>query len=262
MTKSDVLLSMEAFLTNLAVEGRRALLVVDEAQNLTAQAIEELRMLSNYQLETRALLQSFLVGQPEFRRMLESAQMQQLRQRVIAGCHISPMDAEETRGYIEHRLSHVGWNGDPEFDVEAYQALFEATGGIPRRINSLCDRLLLSGYLNGKHAFAREDVEEAAREIRNETRMDAEAMHAAHAPTNGAASPTVTELGSVNAALLDVSTLQLDPAVANKASQLLTQLEVSHFEERLARLERDTAATMNMLRQLLDAVRTQGSVKE
>src|SRR5918911_556683 len=92
MSKSEVLLSMEAFLVKLSLEGKRGLLIVDEAQNLTPQAMEELRMLSNYQLETQALLQSFLVGQPEFRRMLESPEMQQLRQRVIAGCHISPMD--------------------------------------------------------------------------------------------------------------------------------------------------------------------------
>ena len=159
VSKSDVLLSLEAFLVELSEQGKRALLIVDEAQNLAPRAVEELRMLSNFQLETHALLQSFLIGQPEFRRTMERPQMQQLRQRVIASCHIGPMDADETRGYIEHRLKCVGWKGDPKFDDEAYQAIFQVTGGIPRRINSLCDRTLLSGFLADKRHFTKEDVE-------------------------------------------------------------------------------------------------------
>src|SRR5207244_3256309 len=102
---------------------------------------------SNFQLETHALLQSFLIGQPEFRQILRSPQMQQLRQRVIAACHIGPLDAEETKGYIEHRLHCVGWKDNPHFEPDAYRAVFDASGGIPRRINSVCDRLLLSGFL-------------------------------------------------------------------------------------------------------------------
>ena len=92
---------------------RRALLVVDEAQNLSPRAIEELRMLSNFQLGDQALLQSFLVGQPELREVMQSPHMQQLRQRVIASYHLGPLDKAETQGYIEHRLRHVGWKDDP-----------------------------------------------------------------------------------------------------------------------------------------------------
>jgi len=166
--KSDLLLSLEAFLVSTASKGKRCLLVVDEAQNLTPKAVEELRMLSNFQLETHALLQSFLIGQPEFRRILQSPELQQLRQRVIASCHIGPMDASETRGYIEHRLKHVGWKDTPQFEDDAYQAIFEASGGVPRRINSVCDRLLLSGFLEEKQVFSREDVEEIAKDMRDE----------------------------------------------------------------------------------------------
>ena len=143
--------------------------MVDEAQNLTPRAVEELRMLSNFQLETHALLQSFLIGQPEFRHILQSPQMQQLRQRVIAACHIGPMDAEETQAYIEHRLKWAGWKNSRQFEANAYQAIFEASGGVPRRINSVCDRLLLSGFLSGKRVFTREDVNEIAVEMSNET---------------------------------------------------------------------------------------------
>ncbi len=166
--KSDLLLALEAFLVSTASKGKRCLLIVDEAQNLTPRAVEELRMLSNFQLETHALLQSFLVGQPEFRRILQRPELQQLRQRVIASCHIGPMDAGETRGYIEHRLKHVGWKGVPLIQDDAHQAIFAASGGVPRRINSICDRLLLSGFLAEKREFGQGDVEEIADDMRDE----------------------------------------------------------------------------------------------
>jgi general secretion pathway protein A len=167
--KSALLLALEAFFVSTAQQGKRCLLVVDEAQNLTQRAVEELRMLSNFQLETHALLQSFLIGQPEFRAILQSPHMQQLRQRVIAACHIGPMDPGETKGYIEHRLRCVGWVDSPQFTPEAFAGIFAASGGIPRRINSLCDRLLLFGFLAGKRAFTREDVFEVAADLNDET---------------------------------------------------------------------------------------------
>ena len=101
------------------------LLVVDEAQNLTQRAVEELRMLSNFQNDERSLIQTFLLGQPEFRGILQSPDMQQLRQRVVASYHLGPLDADETRGYIEHRLSTVGWQGTPGFDEAAFEALHQ-----------------------------------------------------------------------------------------------------------------------------------------
>ncbi|MCX7902242.1 MAG: XrtA-associated ATPase, partial [Burkholderiaceae bacterium] len=141
LDKAQLLATIEAFLTALVGERRRALLVVDEAQNLSPRAMEELRMLSNFQLGEHALLQSFLVGQPELRNLLREPSMQQLRQRVIASYHLGPMDKEETRAYIEHRLKRVGWKNDPEFEPEAFEAIFTYTEGVPRRINILCNRL-------------------------------------------------------------------------------------------------------------------------
>jgi putative secretion ATPase (PEP-CTERM system associated) len=168
-TKADLLVALEAFLVSVYRSGKRCLLVVDEAQNLSMQAVEELRMLSNFQLNTHALLQSFLVGQPEFRYTLQSPQLTQLRQRVIAACHIGPMDATETQAYIEHRLGHCGWTNSPSFSPDAFPAIYEGSGGIPRRINAICDRLLLSGFLSNTKAFAEADVFEVVREIENET---------------------------------------------------------------------------------------------
>src|SRR5262249_17037822 len=151
-----------------ATENKRALLIIDEAQNLTPRAIEELRMLSNFQLEDQALLQSFLVGQPELRAMMQGPGMQQLRQRVIASYHLGPMDAAETRAYSEHRMRHVGWKEDPKFHDGCFERIHALSGGVPRRINTLCNRLLLAGFLGEKHEVDLEDVEAIAREVQDE----------------------------------------------------------------------------------------------
>ncbi len=166
--KAELLATLEAFLTSLVTQQKRALLVVDEAQNLSARAMEELRMLSNFQFADRALLQSFLVGQPELRRLLRAPEMEQLRQRVIASYHLGPMDAEETARYIEHRLQLVGWKNDPSFTPDALAAVYSVTGGVPRRINTLANRLMLSLFLAEKHAAERSDVESVAAEISRE----------------------------------------------------------------------------------------------
>ena len=168
LAKSELLLSLEALLASHASQGRRCLLIVDEAQNLAAQAVEELRMLSNFQVGTQALLQSFLVGQPEFRAILQGPESHALRQRVIAACHIDPLDADDTRAYIEHRLKRVGWQGVPLIMPDAFEAIFAASAGIPRRINLLCDRVLLSGFLTQKWVISPDTVKEIAEEIDGE----------------------------------------------------------------------------------------------
>jgi general secretion pathway protein A len=164
-SKAQMLATLEAFFTALAAGGRRALLVIDEAQNLGLKEIEELRMLSNFQLGQYALVQSFLVGQPELRRMLRSSAMEQLRQRVIASCHLGPLSAAETRAYVEHRLHHVGWHAFPAIADEAFPNIHSFSGGIPRRINLLCTRMLLASWLTGKEDIAGIDVANAAAEL-------------------------------------------------------------------------------------------------
>lgn len=166
--KGSLLAELEQFLQELAGRRKRALLIVDEAQNLTPRALEELRMLSNFQVGGRALLQSFLVGQPELRRILQGADLRQLRQRVIASYHLGPLDGAETRAYIEHRLRQVGWGGDPLIQDDAFAAIFAFSGGIPRRINMICNRLLLSGFLNEQHTLAAADVRAVAAELEEE----------------------------------------------------------------------------------------------
>lgn len=240
--KSDLLLSLEAFLVSVASKGKRCLLVVDEAQNLTSRAIEELRMLSNFQLETHALLQSFLIGQPEFRRILQSPELQQLRQRVIASCHIGPMDASETRGYIEHRLKHVGWKDAPQFQDDAYLAIFEASGGVPRRINSICDRLLLSGFLAEKRAFDRGDVGEVAEDMRDEGLASSSPASGDTVPGAAAASDAVG-----NGVREKEQQIALDPG-EDSLPVRLARLEqsVSRLEHSMLRLEQQGVASLAM----------------
>lgn len=164
-SKATLLRDLEAHLMDCQRAGKRALLVVDEAQNLEPSAVEELRMLSNFQTRWGSLLQSFLLGQPEFRATLQSPSMRQLRQRVIATYHLGPIGVDETREYIEHRLRHVNWNGDPAFTDGVFQKLHEASEGVPRRINTLCDRLLLMGYLEELHTIDESAVDEVVQEM-------------------------------------------------------------------------------------------------
>ncbi len=146
LDKASTLKSIENFLHAEARTGRRCLLIVDEAQNLSVDALEELRMLSNFQLGSSALLQIFLLGQPEFRDLVRDApELEQLRQRVIATHHLEPMEADEVEPYIIHRLTRAGWTGRPQVTADAFSALYAETGGVPRKLNTLMNRVLLMG---------------------------------------------------------------------------------------------------------------------
>ncbi|HEU4855351.1 MAG TPA: ATPase, partial [Nitrosospira sp.] len=136
----------------------------------------------NFQTDDKPLLQTFLLGQPEFRKTMLSSEMQQLRQRVTATYHLGPMDSAETRAYIEHRLKTAGWNGNPSFDDDAFAAIHNYTDGIPRKINALCDRLLLMGYLEQLPNFGSSEVNEVICDIQHEFDMS---VAMAGAPVEG-----------------------------------------------------------------------------
>jgi general secretion pathway protein A len=255
-SKSDILMSLEAFLVGAATKKRRCLLVVDEAQNLTSRAVEELRMLSNFQLGSQSVLQTFLIGQPEFRDILQSPDMLQLRQRIIASCHISPMDRAETQGYIEHRLHCVGAKeGSPAFDSGAFDAIFDVAGGVPRRINSVCDRLLLAGFLSGKRAFTSEDVKEVAHEIEDE--VFGTSARRKSSPSGGEAMDI--EVPDMSAQAIS-SRMDLDEKMVDEATTLLSALHADQLGSRLRRLERSllrleriNSATLVLLQRLVKA---------
>jgi putative secretion ATPase (PEP-CTERM system associated) len=149
LTKAQLLGAIERGLHAVARTGRRTLLIVDEAQALPVSALEELRMLSNFQAGGHALLQIFLLGQPEFRDRLQgSERLEQLRQRVIAIHHLEPMLREEVEPYIAHRLNLVGWQGNPDFTPDAIEAMYRASEGVPRRLNQLVGRVMLHGAID------------------------------------------------------------------------------------------------------------------
>jgi general secretion pathway protein A len=167
--KATLLRRLEPFLGRIHQQGQRALLLVDECQNLTVPALEELRMLSNLQIDGRAPLQSFLLGQPQFRETLARAELDQLRQRVIASYHLGPLNEAETRHYIEHRLHTVGWRSDPQLSDGIFPAIHQHCGGVPRKINTLCSRVLLFGFLEDRHALTETDVDEVALDLAQES---------------------------------------------------------------------------------------------
>jgi general secretion pathway protein A len=152
-SKSAMLAAVEHGLHAVARDGRRTLLIIDEAQALPAESLEELRMLSNFQAGGYALLQIFLLGQPEFRLTLHDGKLEQLRQRVIAMHHLAPMDADEVEPYLLHRLSCVGWRGKPRFTNDALVAIHRWSGGIPRRVNQLAGRVMLFGAIEQLDTF-------------------------------------------------------------------------------------------------------------
>ena len=225
-SKADLLMAIEAFFITQSSQGKRCLLMVDEAQNLHPKAVEELRMLSNFQFGKLALLQTFLIGQPEFRDILQGPNMQQLRQRVTATCHIGPLDALETQGYIEHRLKCAGHTGKPSFDPAAFVGIFDGSGGIPRRINAICDRLLLHGYLAEKNHFEASDVQEVLDEMQSELKVPGPAGVS----------------GDINAGS-NPAMLALPAELAEGLASQITRLSTEQYSDRLHRIER------SMLRQ-------------
>jgi putative secretion ATPase (PEP-CTERM system associated) len=257
--KSELLITLEAFLISQTSKGKRCLLIVDEAQNLTPRAVEELRMLSNFQFGNQALLQSFLVGQPEFREILQQPEMEQFRQRVAATCHIGPLDLDETRGYIEHRLKCAGAKGKPTFGPGAFEGIFEASGGIPRRINAVCDRLLLAGFLSGRTLLTSDDVAEVVREFEQENQVPKRAGTPALATSGEPLMPG----GLAGAVLdLDLSQVKLTEEEAEGMSRQIAELtadqrgdQLQRLERSLLRLERINVQTLSMLQQLVNAVK-------
>ncbi len=199
--------------------GRRCLLVVDEVQNLTLAALEELRMLSNITEDGQASLQTILLGQPQFRRKLASPDLDQLRQRVLASYHLGPLSEDETRGYIEHRLTEVGWEGDPSGSAEAHAAVFRHTGGVPRRINRLAARVLLYAALEEAHHVEARMVDATADELHSDLEGGGEGIGD-------------TELGA------EVIPLRPAQAAESGRSHLELLRRVEALEETVARRER------------------------
>jgi putative secretion ATPase (PEP-CTERM system associated) len=167
-SKEALLHDLKQHLVARGARHSRTLLVVDEAQTLTPAALEMLRILSNLEQRGRALLQIFLIGQSDLRHVIVTNHMEQLRQRIIATFRLEPMELEESREYILHRLRAVGWKNDPRLDPAIFGAVHRASRGIPRKINQIMDRLLLFGYLEERHVLDPEALTTVLNELGEE----------------------------------------------------------------------------------------------
>lgn len=157
--------ALNAFLLQSHAEGRNCVLIIDEAQNLQADVLEQLRLLTNLETSARKLLQIVLIGQPELRTMLDRPDLEQLAQRVIARFHLDALSEGETAQYIAHRMAVGGLAGPLPFDRRALRRIHQLTQGVPRRINLLCGRALLGAWANGLRQVDSTVVSQAATEV-------------------------------------------------------------------------------------------------
>ena len=280
--KASALGAIEAFLHDEARAGRRCLLVVDESQNLSLEALEELRMLSNFQLGSHPLLQTLLLGQPEFRDLIQDhPQLEQLRQRVIAAHHLDAMELGEVQAYIEHRLKCVGWTGNPKFDQRVYTELFAASGGVPRRINQICNRLMMLGAVDQRNridgAMLSQVLEEleldgtmplnkpAKAELPAEQQMLSSPAHqpipvdaVAMAQLQAMLAERDAQISELQQAVLELANEQeavpaamADPAQASALAAI--EAKLASFEAKLLEQERTIRHTLTMLIEWIEA---------
>jgi general secretion pathway protein A len=156
---------LNEFLLAQTHAGRDVALFIDEAQDLSDELLEEVRLLSNLETDDRKLLQIVLIGQPELRARLQRPALRQLRQRITVRYHLGPLDRQETEAYIQHRLTVAGANGRPTFTARAIGAVHRYAGGVPRLVNAVCDKALLCGFVEERDQLGWWQVRRAAREL-------------------------------------------------------------------------------------------------
>jgi general secretion pathway protein A len=156
---------LNRFLLEQLEAGRDVVLLIDEAQDLAPELLEQVRLLSNLETDQRKLLQIVLIGQPELREKLNDRGLRQLRQRITVRYHLTPLSRQEVERYVQHRLEVVGANGRPSFTPWAIRSVFRYSGGIPRLINAVCDKALLAGFVEGTDLLTWRQVRRAIREL-------------------------------------------------------------------------------------------------
>ena len=214
--------------------GRRVLLIIDEAQALQHTALEELRILADLQTQSRLMLQLFLVGQESLQDLMHSPDMEQFQQRVIANYHLVPLGLVEARAYIEYRLLHAGWKGDPEFNSAAVLAIYQLSKGVPRHINKICNRLLLLGFGKGCHAFDGEDVQTISAEMGEEQLTPMESNQARFTDAE-----SITNIPEIRDGLISIDDLAIradkvdtDASTISEASRQAAMMKVQLIDRR------------------------------
>jgi len=263
--KASALSEIEALLHEEAREGRRCLLIVDEAQNLSVGALEELRMLSNFQLGNHPLLQILLLGQPEFRDLVKGDPgLEQLRQRVIASHHLEPMEKAEIEPYLKHRLGQVGWDGNPAFDQRVFHELHEASGGIPRKVNQIVNRVLLLGAVEERQKIDAAMLSRVLDEMAGDnaggaTRHVPEAAFVAQPAAGGTAPRDLsqfaamleerdTQIAELQQAVVELASAESGEAIGSINARIAALNEqIAKLESRMFEQERTIRQTLSML---------------
>ncbi len=225
-SKAILIRELNEFLIDQYALGKRAVLIIDEAQNLTPELLEEVRMLSNLETDGGKLMQIILVGQPELRDTLKAPELLQLRQRIQFSCHLKPLNHEEIAEYIFYRMECVGNRGALEFSDEAMEKIHDLTRGIPRLVNILCDYLLIDAFINERRDISLSDVTEISEEL------DFEAQYWDSAVPQAPSEPVVS-----------VATGRRAKKLPNKAARVLKR--INDLESRIDFLEREAARTNN-----------------
>ncbi len=233
--KAGILHDLEAHLVQIHKRGARAVLIVDEAQNLSISALEELRMFANFQYGSSAVLQVIMVGQPEFRTTIGMQQFDPLRQRILASFHIDPLSETETRNYVTHRLQAAGWRDDPQITDAAFREIYAHSGGVPRRINTLCARVLLFGFIEERHMIDAEEVYRVAMDLDAERKSVVAAPdqidgNATHTPAYAIVDPVAASVAMDGyAAMLQRLEVRLDTLERklNRNDKLLKKMSIA-----------------------------------
>ena len=165
-SKQECLEQLNKLLLKLVDEGKDIVLIIDESQNMTFQALENVRLLSNLETNTQKLLQIILIGQPELKEKLQHKSLRQLRQRILVNYDLRPLTREEMEQYIRYRLIMAGANGRPEFTRAAMKKIFKHSRGTPRLVNNLCDKSMLSAFIKTRDLITWWDVRRAAKEMK------------------------------------------------------------------------------------------------
>lgn len=234
--KSTLLTRIQRFFIQQARDGKRVLMIVDEAQNLPKDSLEELRMLTNFELSGKALFQIFLIGQPELGETLFLPELEQLRQRIVATYQLKPLSEEETKSYILFRLEKAGWNKTPEFEDDIFAVICSYTQGIPRRINTLCDRVLLFGYLEELALIGLAAVNKVIAEIEEESSVVTDEFHdlvsASTSPTINADGTLIERIQALEKVVFSLqNTLNKERTLLRKA--ILIQLDLDNVYDDL-----------------------------
>jgi len=202
--KSTLLTRIECFFIQQAMEGKRVLMIVDEAQNLPKDALEELRMLSNFELSGKSLFQIFLIGQQQLSDALFLPEMEQLKQRIVATYQLKALNVEETKNYILFRLDKAGWKNTPQFEDDVFDSICSYTQGIPRCINTLCDRVLLFGYLEELIVIDLSAIDKVIADIEEETSLTTQEFQNLSTSSNLINTSVEERIISLEKAIIDI----------------------------------------------------------